>query len=115
MIFVIHRLDAADRSADRHRLRDVHMAYLKTHSDKILAAGAYIDPATGRDIGSLFLLECRTLDEARAFARDDPFSEAGIFTEVKVWQWKQRVGSLDIASPQSGLRDQFLPQPLADL
>jgi uncharacterized protein YciI len=96
MIFVLHRLDAKGRSADRQALRDVHTEYLKKHSEKILAAGPYLDPVAGGDIGSLFLLDCRSLDEAWTFAKEDPFSAAGIFSEVRVWEWKQRMGSLQM-------------------
>ncbi len=96
MIFVIHRLDAPGRSVERQRLRAAHLDYLAAHAEKILAAGPYCAPETGEDRGSLYLLDCASLAEAKAFAQDDPFTAAGILSELQVWEWNQRLGSLQI-------------------
>ncbi|QRG05553.1 hypothetical protein EZH22_21170 [Xanthobacter dioxanivorans] len=94
MIFVVHRIDAPGKSAERTRLRAAHIDYLKAFEDRILAAGPYCDPETGEDRGSMFLIECDTLAQARAFAQDDPFTGAGIFSDLQVWEWTRRMGSL---------------------
>ena len=92
MIFAIHRLDAPNKSEARVRLRQQHLEYLKLFTNRILAAGPYVDPVSGEDRGSLFLIEFDSLAEARSFAEDDPFTRAAIFSEVQVWQWFKRVG-----------------------
>ncbi len=96
MIFIIHRLDAAGRSAERSLHRDSHLAYLRDHAAQIIAAGPYLDPQTGEDRGSMYMISCPDLAEARRFAEEDPFAKAGIFKEVQVWQWTKRLGPLEI-------------------
>jgi uncharacterized protein YciI len=98
MIFIIHRLDEAGKSAERSLHRDSHLEYLREHAAQIIAAGPYLDPGTGADRGSMFMIRCPDLAQARRFAEEDPFAKAGIFKEVQVWQWTKRLGSLDIPS-----------------
>ncbi len=94
MIYVVHRLDKPGTAAQRTQMRQAHLAYLQEHAHRILVAGPYVDPADGKDCGSLFLVQCADLAEARAFADNDPFAAAGMFSEVQVRPWFKRLGSL---------------------
>ena len=96
MIFVVHRLDAPGKSDLRQQHRAAHLEYLARFQDNILAAGPYLDEDAGEDRGSLFLVTFETLDQAWAFANDDPFTTAGIFSELQVWPWTQRIGRLAV-------------------
>ncbi len=95
-IFVIHRIDAEGKSDERAAHREEHLVYLNAFNDNILAAGPYTDPANGQDRGSMFLVSFDRLEDAKAFADDDPFTKAGMFSELQVWPWHQRLGLLKI-------------------
>jgi len=43
----------------------------------------------GKPVGSLLILECDDLDEAKSVAGADPYARAGLFdsVEIKPWNW----------------------------
>jgi uncharacterized protein YciI len=96
MLCVIHRLDEPSMTHLRKTLRTEHLAHLDKYRDRILIAGPYLDPETGVDRGSMFLMNVESLAQARAFAEDDPYMRNGVFKELQVWEWVKRTGSLAI-------------------
>jgi uncharacterized protein YciI len=39
-------------------------------------------------VGSLILADFASLDEARAWAADDPYAHAGVYRDVHIHPWK---------------------------
>lgn len=70
--------------------RDAHVAYLKT-SDCVRMAGPFVD-ADGKMSGSLVILEVATLDDATAWAANDPYVKAGLFETSRIEHWNKVIG-----------------------
>jgi uncharacterized protein YciI len=96
MLCVVHRIDNPANTYLRKVHRDIHLVHLEKYRSKILLAGPYLDPATGVDRGSMFLMEVANLQEAKDFAEKDPYMEKGVFQHLEVWQWTKKTGSLEL-------------------
>lgn len=93
MWYMIYGMDHADSMQARTEARPAHLARLQSLRDagRLLLAGPLPDPLeteTPRMLGSLVLAEFSSLDEARAWAGDDPYVHAGVYREVLVTPWK---------------------------
>lgn len=96
MLCVIHRLDNPENSHLRKVHRDEHLVHLSRWQSRIVLAGPYIDPDTGKDCGSMFLMEVESLEEARRFAHEDPYMRNGVFRHLEVWEWVWKTGSIQM-------------------
>ncbi len=86
MHFVITCTDKPGQPDLRPANRDDHIEYLKSHADKIVAAG----PTLGADDvpnGSLLIMEFEDIQAAQNFAVEDPYSKAGVFESVGITPW----------------------------
>lgn len=87
-LYVIHALDGADSDAKRGELYAAHRAYVSNHGTgvEVKMSGPLLDSddPEGRPIGSLFLVEAGSLDEARSFNENDPFSRGGVWETVRI-------------------------------
>jgi uncharacterized protein YciI len=100
MLFAILCTDKPDGAALRARVRDRHLAYLKTLADRVKIAGRTTTPDGGAPTGSLLIVEADDLEHARALAAGDPYAEAGLFTDVEIRGWSYGIGSgMPPASP----------------
>ena len=93
MLFVLHRVDDPSKTALRKVVIEEHRQHLRKYAANIMLGGPYMDPDSGVDRGSMFILEFETVEEARRFAHDDPYAKAGIFTEIQVWPWTKKAGA----------------------
>ena len=86
MKFVIIGWDGPEGQAKRPIHRPLHLERLRKLQDqgKLICAGPFADQA-----GSLIIIEADSLDEAEAFAREDPYAIKGIFERVEVHPFKQ--------------------------
>lgn len=91
MLYMILGHDRADALAQRRATRPAHVAYLK----ELLAAGRLViagprpkidaaDPGDAGFHGSLIIAEFASLEDARAWADQDPYWLAGVFERVDV-------------------------------
>ena len=88
MHFVISCTDKPGQPDLRPSKRGEHIEYLKSHADKIVAAG----PTLGEgDVpnGSLLIMDFEDVQAAQAFAEGDPYSKAGVFESVGITPWKK--------------------------
>ncbi len=88
MHFVITCTDKPGQPDLRPATRGVHIEYLKSHADKIVAAG----PTLGADDvpnGSLLIMEFEDVQAAQEFAEGDPYAQAGVFESVGITPWKK--------------------------
>ena len=88
MPYVILSKDKPNVFELRAERRPAHLDYLKEQDAIVMAAGPFLDDQD-RSIGSLFIVDVASEEEARRFADGDPFAKAGLFasTEVRKWRW----------------------------
>lgn len=67
--------------------RDAHVAYLKQDST-VTQAGPLLDD-DGQMTGSLVILDVADMAAAREWARNAPYSKAGLFASVELIPWKK--------------------------
>ncbi|WP_439153649.1 YciI family protein [Yoonia sp.] len=70
--------------------REAHLAYI-ADTDVVEMAGPVLD-ADGQMCGSLIVLEVDDLAAARAWADNDPYAKAGLFSDVTLKAWKKVIG-----------------------
>jgi uncharacterized protein YciI len=91
MWYAIIAEDAPDSLEKRLQARPQHLDRLKSLQDagRLLLAGPFPaidsnDPGTNGYSGSLIVAEFNTLDEAKAWANNDPFTIHGVYEQVTV-------------------------------
>lgn len=70
--------------------RAAHLEYLAATAATVEMAGPFLQD--GAMVGSLLVLNVETLDEARAWAAEDPYAKAGLFASVEIREWKKVIG-----------------------
>lgn len=70
--------------------RDAHLAYI-AETGVVTMAGPFLNDDGGM-CGSLIVLDVEDLAQAQAWADNDPYNKAGLFSEVRIQEWKKVVG-----------------------
>lgn len=70
--------------------RAKHLDYI-AETGVVLQAGPFLD-AEGNMTGSLVILDLDNRHEAEAWAKGDPYAIAGLFSDVRIEEWKKVVG-----------------------
>ena len=89
MAVVIECLDKEGALEIRKANREAHLAYLKTHMDKVVAVGPLLDDAGESMVGSLLVMDFANRAEAEKFCENDPYAKAGLFQSVSIKNWKK--------------------------
>ena len=89
MHFVIYCLDKADHAHVRGENRPAHVEFLKSHADKIVAAGPLLSDDGESMVGSTLIMEFGDRAEAESWAAADPYAKAGLFQSVNIRPWKK--------------------------
>lgn len=91
MLYAIMGTDREDSLEARLQARPEHLARLKQlqSEGRLLLAGPHpsIDsenPGPAGFSGSLIIAEFASLEEAKAWADDDPYTQTGVFSEITV-------------------------------
>jgi uncharacterized protein YciI len=86
MKFVILGYDGPEGEAKRKIHRPAHLANMEPldQAGRVVLAGPLTDKA-----GSLIVIEADSLEEARKFAREDPYTVHGVFERVEVHPFTQ--------------------------
>ena len=92
MHYVIQTEDKPNAFDLRAATRPAHLDYLKKQNAILLAAGPFLDDED-RMIGSLLIVDVASEAEARAFAENDPFAKAGLFSSTAIHKWRWSVGA----------------------
>ena len=95
MWYAIISQDVKESLPRRLAARDAHLARLKalTNEGRVLVAGPHPaidanDPGDAGFTGSLVIVDFPSLVEARAWADQDPYIEAGVYESVVVKPFK---------------------------
>jgi uncharacterized protein YciI len=76
--------DSAAAPALRQQHLAAHLEFVERALDDILVAGPLRDPATGANVGSLYVLDVADEAGARAWLARDPYHVAGVWARVTV-------------------------------
>lgn len=74
----------------RKATRAAHLEHVRT-SGVVVLAGPLLD-AAGEMAGSLVVLDVPDRAAAEAWAAADPYAQAGLFSEVRLQEWRKVVG-----------------------
>ncbi len=89
MPFAIITRDKPGHAHVREAHQTAHKAYLDRHRDSLLAAGAMLEDDGLSAHGGVLLLDLESREAAENFVRNDPFSKAGLFSEVLITRWRK--------------------------
>ena len=90
MLYAVISKDKEGAFQTRLDNRPAHVEYLKA-SKEVRMAGPFVNPERTMH-GSLIILECDTLDDAKSWAADDPYAQAGLFADVRIEAWNKVIG-----------------------
>jgi len=96
MLYCIISTDVANSLPLRKGARPAHLARLETlqQQGRLVLAGPHpavdsSDPGEAGFTGSLIVAEFASLQEAKAWADEDPYVAAGVYAEITVKPFKQ--------------------------
>lgn len=70
--------------------RDAHLAYIK-NTGVVEMAGPFLN-SDGQMCGSLIVLDVDDMAAAQDWADNDPYNLAGLFSDVRLQEWKKVIG-----------------------
>lgn len=88
MLYVLMCEDKPDSEPLRLSTRDAHLAYVGHRAD-VRMAGPLLSEDQQHMVGSLFLLDASSLEEARRFNAEDPYTLAGLWARVAIHPFRQ--------------------------
>jgi len=91
MPYMVVALDKPDTAALRADTRPAHVAYLESNLDKLIGAGAKLSDDGETALGSLYLIDTDSREEAEAFVAADPFTKAGVLGEAVATRWRKAI------------------------
>ncbi|MEM8616517.1 MAG: YciI family protein [Pseudomonadota bacterium] len=91
-LFLINARDKAGALELRLANREAHLAWAGQFKDRIAMAGPVFLDDMETMAGSTFVIAFDTLEEAKAWAAQDPYALAGLFEHVEVRPFKWLIG-----------------------
>jgi uncharacterized protein YciI len=87
-VFVVYCLDDPNNKSIRVEHRPQHRGWWQNES-RVVTVGPMAAAFSQDDslIGSLFFVTGESVDEVQQWANQDPYAKAGLFQQVKVYQW----------------------------
>jgi uncharacterized protein YciI len=89
MLCVLFCEDKPDSEALRLANRENHLSWVSTKTDQIRLAGPMLSDDGEHMLGSVFILEADSIDAARRFNSEDPYTLAGLWGNVIVRPFRQ--------------------------
>lgn len=93
MHFIFIGRDKPGHAHVRVANREAHLAFLKTHHDKIRIAGPYLDETASEMRGSLLIIEAADKSAVEVLLDADPYKQAGLFADVEILPWRWTIGN----------------------
>ncbi|WP_106746586.1 YciI family protein [Yoonia maritima] len=90
MRFALITTDKPGALQTRKDNRDAHLTYI-AETGVVEMAGPFLDD-NDQMCGSMIVLEVADMAAARAWADNDPYAKAGLFSDVRIQAWKKVVG-----------------------
>ena len=92
-LFLVNARDKANSLDLRLANRQSHLEWAGQFLQKIAMAGPVLAADGETMAGSTFVIEFETLDDARAWAKEDPYAKAGLFEQTEIIQFSWSIGS----------------------
>ena len=93
MQYFVWGIDAPDSKAQRAAIVEPHWAFIARYDDRLIARGPVLDPENPKAVtGSIHIVELEDEAAARVFAYDEPFAQAGVFSEIVLMQFALELG-----------------------
>ena len=89
MYFAITCFDRPGAAQLRGKNIPAHLRYLEAQGAKVHTGGPLKDPVDGSMVGSLYIIDVASYEEARAFIEGEPLHQAGLFESMMVRGWMQ--------------------------
>lgn len=89
MLWAIYCIDKANTAATRDEYLKVHRSFLDTKERDIMFSGPLQSDDAAVNVGSLFILNVATRNEAQAFIDAEPFNNAGVFKTVSIHRMRK--------------------------
>ena len=90
MLVALMTTDKAGALQTRLDNRDAHLAYI-AETGVVAMAGPFLNE-DGAMCGSLIVLDVEDMTAAENWAANDPYNKAGLFSDVRLQEWKRVVG-----------------------
>jgi uncharacterized protein len=91
-LFFFRGLDGPDGQRLRETLLGPHLDFVETHWKRIRLAAPILGPDGGL-IGSMFIVQGDSLEEARAFLNAEPYVAAGVYREIEAQVVRAALGT----------------------
>ncbi len=89
MLYAVLCLDKDGKSELRAATRPVHLEYLEKYRSRIAISGPLLKEDQMTPKGSLLILDFADYAEAREFADNDPYAQAGLFDSVSITPFRK--------------------------
>lgn len=89
MPYMIDTYDKEHMHALRQALRDKHLDYLDENRALLLACGAKLEDDGVTGLGSFYIVDVETRQEAEQFINDDPFTKGALFDRISITRWRK--------------------------
>jgi uncharacterized protein len=93
MLYALICTDKPNSTDVRLAARPRHLAYIDQHKERIPIAGPFLAEDGQTMAGSLIVLEATDLAAAKAFSAADPYTQAGLFSQVDIRPWRWTLGA----------------------
>ncbi|AMK20755.1 MULTISPECIES: YciI family protein [Sphingobium] len=105
MYVAIFFQDLPGTAARRQAVVSEHRKYMEARSSQVLAAGATFTDDGKAVKGGSYVISVASMEEARAFVDNDPFTKAGLRAFVTIQPWIKAVfdGQFNIPTDDSPL------------
>ena len=84
MLWVVTCVDKPNTAAIRESVLQPHRDYLASQKHILVLAGATQNDEGTVAIGSVFVLNVNSRAEAKKFSDGDPFTQKGVFADIKI-------------------------------
>ena len=91
-LFCLHCLDKKDGGALRAKARPAHLEWAVGLGDAVRMAGPLLADDGETMVGSVFLVQADSLAAAKAVSAQDPYTQAGVFGEVRINETRWSIG-----------------------
>ena len=89
MAYFIETFDKPDSRELRQQHRQEHHDYLEANRRILLACGGKLADDSDAATGGVYLLDVETRAEAETFIAKDPFTQEGLFAEIRISRWRK--------------------------
>jgi uncharacterized protein YciI len=92
MEFFCYHRDRAGSASLRTALREDHWSYMDRFAAQLIARGPTLAADGETATGSVHVVDLPDPAAARAFALDEPYFQAGVYQDVLLRRWQNRLG-----------------------